>query len=55
MITRHFYVTEPDRFRAEQIAADLGETAEAIHPLSQRDLDALQLAPGQKKESDYDR
>lgn len=53
-ITRHFYVAEPDRLRAEQIAARLGETAEAIHPLSQYDLDKLSLAPGQKKEHDYD-
>jgi hypothetical protein len=38
VIVRHFYVAEPDRKRAEEIAAELGETAETIHPLSQRDL-----------------
>lgn len=48
VVTRHFYVAEPDRMRAEEIAAELGETAEAIHPLSQRDLDELQ-----KKEHDW--
>ena len=53
-ITRHFYVAEPDRARAELIAADLGETAEAIHPLSQQDLDRLKLAPGEKMEHDYE-
>ena len=53
-ITRHFYVAEPDRTRAEQIAANLGELAEAIHPLSQGDLDRLNVAPGEKKEHDYD-
>jgi len=52
-VTRHFYVAEPDRTRAEQIAAGLGETAEAIHPLSQHQLDVLNLKPGQKKEHDY--
>ena len=52
-VTRHFYVAEPDRRRAEQIAAGLGETAEAIHPLSQHQLDVLNLKPGQKKEHDY--
>jgi hypothetical protein len=55
VVTRHFYVAEPNRTRAEEIAAELGETAEAIHPLSQRDLDELKLAAGQKKEHDYDR
>jgi hypothetical protein len=54
-ITRHFYVGEPDRARAEQIAAGLGETAEAIHPLSQRDLDELGVAAGQMKEHAYQR
>ena len=57
-ITRHFYVAEPDRVRAEETAADLGETAEAIHPLAQhdlRDLDELKIAPGQKREHDYGR
>ena len=53
-IIRHFYVAEPDRTRAEQIAADLGETAEAVHPLSRHQLDMLDLAPGQKKEHDYE-
>jgi hypothetical protein len=53
-IIRHFYVAEPDRTRAEEIAANLGETAEAIHPLSQHQLDRLNLAPGQKKEHDYE-
>ena len=52
-ITRHFYVAEPNRIRAEQIAAALGETAEAIRPLSQRDLDEVNIAPGDKKEHDY--
>ena len=28
-VVRHFYVAEPDRSRAEQIAAGLGETAMA--------------------------
>lgn len=54
-ITRHFYVGEPDRARAEQVAAELGETAEAIHPLSQRDLDELGVSAGQMKEHDYQR
>jgi hypothetical protein len=49
-VIRHFYVAEPDRTRAEQIAAGLDETAEAIHPLSQRELDMLNLSAGQKKE-----
>ncbi len=53
-VTRHFYVAEPDRTRAEQVAAGLGETAEAIHPLSQQQLDNLNLSPGQKKEHDYE-
>ena len=53
-ITRHFYVAEPDRARAELIAANLGETAEAIHPLSQQDLDTLKLTPGGKMEHDYE-
>jgi len=53
-IIRHFYVAEPDRTRAEEIAADLGETAEAIHPLSQHQLDMLGLTSGQKKEHDYE-
>jgi hypothetical protein len=53
-IIRHFYVAEPDRTLAEQIAADLGETAEAVLPLSQQQLDMLDLAPGQKKERDYE-
>ena len=55
VITQYFYVAEPDRTRAEQIAADLGETAEAIRPLSQRDLDEPTLSAGQKKEHDYER
>jgi hypothetical protein len=53
-VIRHFYVAEPDRTRAEQIAAGLGETAEAIHRLSQRELDMLNLSPGQRKEHDYE-
>ncbi len=52
-IVRHFYVAESDRSRAEEIAACLGETAEAIHPVSQDQLDELNLRPGQKKERDY--
>ena len=55
VITRHFYVAEPDRMRAEELAAELGETAEAIHPLSQPDLDELKLSPGQKKEHEHER
>jgi hypothetical protein len=31
----------------------LDETAKAIHPLSQRDLDEMKIEPGQKKEHDY--
>jgi hypothetical protein len=53
-VVRHFYVADPDRTRAEQIAAGLGETAEAIHPVTQHRLDQLKLAPGEKREHDYE-
>ena len=49
-LTRYFMVAEPDKTQAEQIAADLGETALTIRPLSQSELDERSVAAGQKQE-----
>jgi hypothetical protein len=49
-IQRRFYVAEPDKARAVELAADLGETGEALKPLTQSDLDELGVGPGLKRE-----
>jgi len=49
-IQRHFYVAERDKARAVELATDLGETGEALKPLTQSDLEEHCVGPGQKKE-----